>query len=744
MKTKRIFVMMLLCVVGLGTANAQKKIIWVSDAHNTDLTDDPAAPDWRPDDQGWADFLTSLGFTVDYTKGTAAGTGYWQTLDATKLATLEAADMIIMSRDCSSGGYATDDTERAQWGGITKPLMIMSAYGARSGNSRWFNTTGITARQSYYQIRASDPSDPLFANVLLNATNDVVWYRSDIQPASHCSFIQTTDAGNGRVLAVRPDNGYIMIAEWDAGKPFYSSTPNVMVGGPRMFFQAGTQEVDTPQGRWGAYNLNAAGEQIFVNALERYLGPINYNSMPQVSAGKDLAVKLEGGVATAQLIATAADDGDPYGMIVYHWDKVSGPAAVTISDHETANATVQFTERGVYEFQIQVWDYDPNNVAQQGKTSSDVVRVRVKDPAIDDVLIGHWAFEEGTGTTAANSAGPIGDGLLGAISGGKDPNWVSGWVGNNALEFYGSSFVQIPDPNVGRLRWEITTSAWIKVNTFVNDWESIIGKWNTTWRFARRQNTNDVTLHLSGVQESLAGTANVNDGYWHHVAATYDGNRVTVYVDGQVNSFMDVSGPINEDLDPTHIVMIGNRGDNQTGRGWNGIIDDVRLYSYAITADDVVNLAKLGQNVIPRINAGPDVSLILTDTDSIVIDAVGTDINGDALNYEWLVVGPEGGVEFISGADVEKPTVKFNRQGVYTFHVTVNDGIAGLDGSIFDEMVVTATSPTCAETIALGKVLATDLNQDCRVDLEDFAMIAADWVRCYDPQQPGCENPYKW
>ena len=121
---------------------------------------------------------------------------------------------------------------------------------ARSGNSRWFNSTTMTARTDYFQLRATNPNDPLFANVLLNATNDVVFYRSDILPRSHVGFINVTDAGNGRVLAARPDNGYVMIAEWDAGKPFYSSTPNVMVGGPRMFFNAGTQEVDTTQGRW--------------------------------------------------------------------------------------------------------------------------------------------------------------------------------------------------------------------------------------------------------------------------------------------------------------------------------------------------------------------------------------------------------------------------------------------------------------------------------------------------------------
>ena len=71
----------------------------------------------------------------------------------------------------------------------------------------------------------------------------------------------------------------------------------------------------------------------------------------------------------------------------------------------------------------------------------------------------------------------------------------------------------------------------------------------------------------------------------------------------------------------------------------------------------------------------------MTTTDSVLIDAVGTDINDDTLIYQWTVVGPEGGVEFIPSVNVEKPTVKFIKQGVYTFHVTVNDGKAGWMGA---------------------------------------------------------------
>ena len=206
--------------------------------------------------------------------------------------------------------------------------------------------------------------------MLLNATNDVVFFRSDILPRSHFSFINVTDAGNGRVLAARPDNGYVMIAEWDAGKPFYSSTPNVMVGGPRMFFNAGTQEVDATQGRWGALQPDAGGRADFrqrVGAIPwpHYLQLGSAGQRGQGSVGQ--AGRRNGDGATDR---HGADDGDPYGTILYDWTMVSGPAAVTIVDHETATASVQFSERGVYEFKVTVHDYDPNT-AQQGKIASD-------------------------------------------------------------------------------------------------------------------------------------------------------------------------------------------------------------------------------------------------------------------------------------------------------------------------------------------------------------------------------------
>jgi hypothetical protein len=95
-----------------------------------------------------------------YPKGSSPGTGYYQVLDAAKLAELQSADLIIMSRDVNSGGYASDDAERNQWCSITKPLILMSQHHARSGNARWFNTQDVDARVAYYSLRAVNRQRP--------------------------------------------------------------------------------------------------------------------------------------------------------------------------------------------------------------------------------------------------------------------------------------------------------------------------------------------------------------------------------------------------------------------------------------------------------------------------------------------------------------------------------------------------------------------------------------------------------
>jgi len=79
----------------------------------------------------------------------------------------------------------------------------------------------------------------------------------------------------------------------------------------------------------------------------------------------------------------------------------------------------------------------------------------------------------------------------------------------------------------------------------------------------------------------------VNDGKWHHVAGVYDGTKLYLYVDGELDNSEYASGSIATN---NYNVWIGAWIDPKgqiVGREWNGLIDDVRIYSYALGEADI-------------------------------------------------------------------------------------------------------------------------------------------------------------
>ncbi len=237
------------------------KIIWVGDAH------DLANPGGPPDDQGWVDLLEANGYIVDYQKN-VPGTGPWQgDLSDEQIQALNSADLVIISRDASTGGHNRPDA----WNSIEAPVLSLNNYMARSSRWQWVNSTAINARQSYYDLKADDPEHPIFAGVELDPNGQVVWF-DPAAGSGYAGFFDANDVGNGYLIASRPDNGNLLIVEWEAGVPFYEGTDQVPAG-KRMLFCAGNQEIGGTNEFFGTYNLSAEGEKMFLNAV-KYMIPV--------------------------------------------------------------------------------------------------------------------------------------------------------------------------------------------------------------------------------------------------------------------------------------------------------------------------------------------------------------------------------------------------------------------------------------------------------------------------------------
>jgi len=144
---------------------------------------------------------------------------------------------------------------------------------------------------------------------------------------------------------------------------------------------------------------------------------------------------------------------------------------------------------------------------------------------------------------------------------------------------------------------EITISAWIKVNKFDKFCQAIVTKGDTAWRLQRGVRNDSTEFACQGADAertqygNLYGSASVNDGSWHHVVGTYDGNELSLYIDGKLDTSQKASGLTFINRYP---VLIGENA-QQDGREWDGMIDDLRIYNYALDVNEVQELYQ-GEN----------------------------------------------------------------------------------------------------------------------------------------------------
>jgi hypothetical protein len=203
-------------------------------------------------------------------------------------------------------------------------------------------------------------------------------------------------------------------------------------------------------------------------------------------------------------------------------------------------------------------------------------------------LVAWYKFDEGSGDTVADSGTA---GIDGVAHG--DPTWADGALGK-AMVFDGNdAYVNLGNNPKFDITNQITVSAWIKINAFDKGYQTIISKGDTAWRLQRHRSTDSLEFGCMGLPLAsnprwggIYGKVGVNDGQWHHAAGTYDGRKISLYVDGVLDVSEDAVGTIRTN---DHEVHIGQNAE-KPGRCWNGMIDDIRVYNYALSADEIANI----------------------------------------------------------------------------------------------------------------------------------------------------------
>jgi hypothetical protein len=211
--------------------------------------------------------------------------------------------------------------------------------------------------------------------------------------------------------------------------------------------------------------------------------------------------------------------------------------------------------------------------------------------AANAAQVAHWAFDEGQGTIAHDSA----NGYNGTIHGAS---WTTGILGG-ALSFDGlNDFVTIPDSDSLDLTSQATLAAWIKTNSTATV-QGIVGRWNYEGFTNKRSILLDARGDLNdkfrfwvstdGTASTITHAAsNVQflTDKWYHLACTYDGNTMRIYINGEEDNSVSKSGDIFVNDSLWYIGAFNYANDAH----FNGLIDDVRIYNHALSPGEIQQL----------------------------------------------------------------------------------------------------------------------------------------------------------
>ncbi|MCB0570399.1 MAG: T9SS type A sorting domain-containing protein, partial [Phaeodactylibacter sp.] len=165
----------------------------------------------------------------------------------------------------------------------------------------------------------------------------------------------------------------------------------------------------------------------------------------------------------------------------------------------------------------------------------------------------------------------------------------------SAYYFYGGpQHIAVPNSPILNFQESITASCWFSAGG-LPDKETFLlshGSWQNRWKLSI---TPDKLLRwtvntLSGIADLDATVALQVDSFYH-VAATYDGSLLALYINGELHSYKALSGLMRTTAVP---FLMGQMLPGETNYNFKGVMDEVKLYDYALNPDAVKTLYETG------------------------------------------------------------------------------------------------------------------------------------------------------
>ena len=221
-----------------------------------------------------------------------------------------------------------------------------------------------------------------------------------------------------------------------------------------------------------------------------------------------------------------------------------------------------------------------------------------------DALVAAYSFDAGSGSLVADASG---NGNDGAVTGAA---WTTSGKNNGALTFDGvDDWVTVPDTASLDLSTGMTLEAWVRPAA-LGRWRTVLAKERSGGIVYAMHASEDASKPLGQVdidgEQSAVGPSSLPLNAWSHLAATYDGTTVRLYVNGALAGSSTDAGSIPASTGPLRL------GGNAIWQEWfRGELDDVRVYGRALSAAELqtdmntpVGIAPAADSQAPSAPAG--------------------------------------------------------------------------------------------------------------------------------------------
>ncbi len=246
------------------------------------------------------------------------------------------------------------------------------------------------------------------------------------------------------------------------------------------------------------------------------------------------------------------------------------------------------------------WDQlKPHVQAAQAKWEQDHIRPA---PDIRDGLLAYWPFDQ----DLREATGAFGDKFVstgGALHGG-------GLIGKASV-YFGLNKLVVPGDVPLRAETPFSMAAWIRVgelegrrSIFTEMPDGIELGRGLAFQTRDGRPTFSLVHQFPGNQLTVEARSPIAADRWQHVAVTYDGLSraagVRIYVDGVPQAVDVVADTLTGPIDVDEVMLIG---DGTPNAGMKGAIDEARIYSRVLSADELSQLP--GLPVATLVNVPP-------------------------------------------------------------------------------------------------------------------------------------------